>query len=172
MSKEISELCKDNIFNSFYTEHADGLYRFMFYKCGDDSQAMDLVQEAFMKVWTKCSEITFSKAKSYLFQAANNLFLNEVRHHKVVLEYEKMRPNDDSDHESPDFIMEENEYMQKLQTAIANLTDAQREVFLLSRMEGKKYIEIAQLLDISVKAVEKRMSGALGKLRQDFEFFK
>jgi RNA polymerase sigma-70 factor (ECF subfamily) len=34
-------------------------------------------------------------------------------------------------------------------------------VFLMNRIDGKKYREIAELLDISQKAVEKRMSGAL-----------
>ena len=41
--------------------------------------------------------------------------------------------------------------------------------FLLNRIEGKKYAEIAVLLDISVKAVEKRMSLALASLRQKFD---
>ena len=62
--------------------------------------------------------------------------------------------------------------MEKLQKAIANLTDGQREVFLLSRMEDKKYAEIADMLAISVKAVEKRMMGALSALREEFEYFK
>ncbi|MCB0436428.1 MAG: RNA polymerase subunit sigma-70, partial [Mangrovimonas sp.] len=41
--------------------------------------------------------------------------------------------------------------------------------FLLNRIEGKKFKEIAELLDISVKAVEKRIYGALAKLREDIE---
>ena len=144
-----AELCKDSVFNSFYKEHSDSLYRFMYYRCGNKDRSLDLVQEAFLKIWNKCSEVTFEKAKSYLFSAANNLFLNEVRHDKVVLEY-----------------------MDKLQKAIANLTDGQREVFLLSRMEDKKYSEIAEMLAISVKAVEKRMMGALNALREEFQYFR
>ena len=65
--------------------------------------------------------------------------------------------------------MEENEYMQKLQKAISNLTEAQRTAFLLNKIEGKKHKEIAALLDISTKAVEKRIYGALKKLREDIE---
>ncbi|VAV85327.1 RNA polymerase sigma factor RpoE, partial [hydrothermal vent metagenome] len=61
------------------------------------------------------------------------------------------------------------EYMKKLQNAIANLTEAQRTAFLLNRIEGKKHREIAELLDISTKAVEKRIYGALKKLREDIE---
>lgn len=172
MSETIAQLCKDPVFNSFYLEHAESLFSFMYYRCGDKDQAKDLMQEAFMKVWDKCGEINFDKAKTYLFSTANNLFLNVVKHKKVVLEYTKMEPAKESTNEDPEFIMQENEYMKKLQNAIANLTDAQREVFLLNRMEGKKYREIADMLEISIKAVEKRMMGALSKLREEFEYFK
>ena len=44
---------------------------------------------------------------------------------------------------------------------LADMTDSQRVVFLMSRMDGLKNREIAEKLNISIKAVEKRMSGAL-----------
>jgi RNA polymerase sigma-70 factor (ECF subfamily) len=53
----------------------------------------------------------------------------------------------------------------KLHNAIENLSEAQRTAFLLNRIDGKKYAEIADMLGISVKAVEKRISGALVALR-------
>lgn len=56
--------------------------------------------------------------------------------------------------------------IEKLRNAIANLSEAQREAFLLNRIDGKKYKEIAEILGISIKAVEKRISGALESLRQ------
>ena len=65
--------------------------------------------------------------------------------------------------------MEENEFKNKLQNAISNLTEGQRTAFLLNRIEGKKYREIAVILEISVKAVEKRMSLALASLRKEIE---
>ena len=71
--------------------------------------------------------------------------------------------------ESPEFLMQENEYMIELQKAISNLTEAQRSAFLLNRIEGKKHKEIAVLLNISTKAVEKRIYGALKRLRKDID---
>ena len=62
--------------------------------------------------------------------------------------------------------MEEQEFMVKLKKAIADLPDKQREVFLLSRIDKKKYSEISEMLGISIKAVEKRMSQALVILRE------
>ena len=65
--------------------------------------------------------------------------------------------------------MEENQYRKKLENAIANLTEAERVAFLMNRTEGKRFKEIAQILDISTKAVEKRIYGALKKLRKEIE---
>ena len=85
------------------------------------------------------------------------------------MEYAKAAPYLDKTNESPEYILEEEEFKKKLQNTISLLSDAQREVFLLNRIEGKKYREIAELLDVSQKAVEKRMSGALKILREHIE---
>jgi len=94
--------------------------------------------------------------------------LNEVAHRKVVLKHAQLQPRK-VDGQSPEYLLEEKQYQQKLQNAIANLTEAQRTAFLLNRIEGKKYTEIADILDISIKAVEKRMSQALAALRKEIE---
>ena len=75
----------------------------------------------------------------------------------------------DYTHENPEYLMEESEYMEKYQAALEKLTNGQREAFLLNRIEGKKHKEIAALLGISAKAVEKRIYGALKKLREDIK---
>lgn len=163
------KLCEENYFNNFYLEHVQHASNFAFYKCGDTDNALDLVQEAFSKIWENCSKIDFTKAKTYLFTTVNNLFLNAVKHNKVVLEYAKAAPYIDKTNESPEYLLEEEEFKKKLQNAISLLTDGQREVFLLNRIDGMKYREIAELLDVSQKAVEKRMSGALKILREHIE---
>jgi RNA polymerase sigma-70 factor (ECF subfamily) len=61
--------------------------------------------------------------------------------------------------------MLEKEFLEKIEKAIADLPEKQKEVFLLSRIEKKKYREIAEILGISVKAVEKRMHLALIKMK-------
>jgi RNA polymerase sigma-70 factor (ECF subfamily) len=94
--------------------------------------------------------------------------LNEIKHEKVVLNYRKIAPKNYTN-ESPEFLLEEAEYMLKYQKALSNLTDGQREAFLLNRIEGKKHKEIAVLLDISTKAVEKRLYGALKRLRKEID---
>lgn len=164
-----NKLCEENHFNNFYLEHIQSASNFAFYKCGDKDGALDLVQDAFSKIWENCSKIDFTKAKTYLFTTVNNLFLNKVKHLKVVMEYAKESPYLDSTNESPEYILEEEEFKTKLKNTIALLSDSQREVFLLNRIDGKKYREIAELLDVSQKAVEKRMSAALKILREHID---
>ncbi|MDO3694021.1 RNA polymerase sigma-70 factor [Wenyingzhuangia sp. chi5] len=166
MSKKVS-VCEAKIYESIYKKYSKSLYNFMYFKCGDPDRANDLVQESFIKLWNNCAKVIYEKAKSYLYTIANHQFLNEVAHFKVKLKYEQHHNKDDSNIESPDFLLEEKEFMDKLQKALDELTPAEREVFLLNRIENKKYREIAEMLDISVKAVEKRMHKALLKLRKN-----
>jgi len=159
-------ICNEIIFNKVYKAHGKAIWRFIYFKCGNEAQAEDLVQDAFIKLWQNCAKVPVEKAKSFLYTITNNAFLNEVAHKKVVLKHAKYHP-DKVENQSPQFLLEEKQYHQKLQGAIANLTEAQRTAFLLNRIEGKKYREIAEVLDISVKAVEKRMSLALKSLREE-----
>ena len=169
MSDEKSTLCEENHFKDFYLKQVQSASNFAYYKCGDSEAALDIVQDAFAKIWENCSNIDFAKAKTYLFTSINNLFLNTVKHQKVVLQYEKDAPNMDTNNQSPEYLLEEEEFKQKLTQAIASLSEAQREVFLLNRIDGKKYREIAELLHVSQKTVEKRMSAALQILKSQIE---
>lgn len=162
---ENKSVCLPKVFEDVYSTHSEALYNFMYYKCGDADLAQDFVQESFVKLWQNCAKVIFEKAKSYLFTVANNLFLNNVAHKKVVLKHQQKGAIHHTN-ESPEFLMEEQEFMVKLQSAIADLPEKQREVFLLNRIDKKKYREIAELLNVSVKTVEKRMSLALKTLRE------
>jgi RNA polymerase sigma factor (sigma-70 family) len=169
MKQPIQEnICEEQLFERFYKKHSKSLHDFLYYKFGDHLNPRDQVQEAFIKLWQNCKKVSPEKAKSFLFTTANNLMLNAVAHRKVVLKYKKL-PQKKSTNESPEFVMQEKEYQEKLQKAISKLTEAQRVAFLMNRVEGKKFKEIAAILDISVKAVEKRIYGALSKLRKDID---
>ncbi|TCI85863.1 RNA polymerase sigma factor [Tenacibaculum sp. M341] len=170
MKESEKSLCESKVFEEVYKTHVTALRNYVYYKSGDIDVAEDIVQECFMKIWKNCAKIIFSTVKSLLYKMASNSFLNMVSHKKVVLEHQKLSVNNkNSTNENPEFLLEEKEFLKKLQNAIADLSDKEREVFLLNRIDKKKYREIAELLNISVKAVEKRMSSALKKLRTKIE---
>ncbi|OSY88566.1 RNA polymerase sigma-70 factor [Tenacibaculum holothuriorum] len=164
-------VCKPKVFEKVFNEHSEALRNYMYYKSGDMNLAEDIVQESYVKLWKNCAKVLLQKAKSFLFTVANNMFLNDIAHKKVVLKHQQQGAKSYTN-ESPEFVLQEKEFMVKLQNAIADLPEKQREVFLLNRIDKKKYKEIAEMLGISVKAVEKRMSLALKNLREKIEFLK
>lgn len=169
MSKSLFDnICEENLFSSLFTKYSKSLHDFLYYKYGSHIHPDDKVQEAFIKLWDNCSKISVEKAKSFLFTVANNNVLNDLKHQKVVLNYQKIKPKGHTN-ETPEFLLEEEEYMKKYQNALSKLTNGQREAFLLNRIEGKRHKEIAEMLNISVKGVEKRLYGALKSLRKEIE---
>jgi len=165
-------ICEELTYAAFFKNHARALRNYLYYKFGNEEQADDVTQEAFIKLWENCANVPPEKAKSFLYTVANNTTLNQIAHQKVVLEYSKRNVNHDTNNQDPEFLLEEEQFKVKLQKAIANLSEAQRTAFLMHRIDGKKYHEIAQILDISVKAVEKRIHGALLQLRKEIDNFR
>ncbi len=163
-----TDICEEHVFSKIFNSLSNDVYNFLRYKYGDGLNPRDKVQEAFIKLWDNCKSISPEKAKSFLFTTANNMMLNEYKHQKVVLKHQQSKPKDYTN-ESPEFLLEESEYMQKYENALAKLTEAQRVAFLLNRIEGKKHKEIAEMLGISRKGVEKRIYGALEKLRKEID---
>ena len=150
-------ICDESLFSTFFKNNVKSLRNYLYFKFGNEEQSNDMTQEAFIKLWENCADVPPEKAKSFLYTVANNASLNQIAHQKVVLNYTKNNTLNDRTNVNPEYIFEEEQFKVKLETAIANLTEGQRTAFLLNRIEGKKYAEIAEMLDISVKAVEKRI---------------
>ena len=166
MTTELPDsVCDERVFQKIFEANSKDLFRFLYYKYWKDNNPQDLVQDAFIKLWNNCMKVLPEKARSFLFTVANNQMLNELAKKKTALAYSQQKTKDYT-HESPEFVMEENEYMTRLQRAIEELTPEQRAAFLLNRIEGKKHQEIAEMLGISRKAVEKRIYLALARLKE------
>lgn len=173
MEKEINEnVCEEHLYKKVYNTYSEVINNYFYYKFGNKEMAEESVQEAFIKLWENCKKVPFSKAKSFLYTVANNLSLNKYKHKKVVLNYAKTVPQRTEDMQNPEYIMMEEEFKAKLELAIQQLSEKQRTAFLLHRIDEKSYKEIAEILRISVKAVEKRMQKALESLRKNIDEFK
>ena len=135
---------------------------------GDLDTAKNLVHEVFIQVWEKFDSLPpESNYKSYCYTAVRNKCLNHIRDKKKFVMLH------DADHEPQitNTTLETAELQQKIETAIAALPEKCRMVFELNRIEGLKYSEIADKLNISIKTVEAQMSKALTIMREHLREF-
>ena len=158
MTKEEFKTCFDQYF--------DAIRNYIYYKSGDSQLATDIAQDVFLKLWEKDVEFIENATKSLLYKMANQRFIDFVRKSKVINTYQAKIQLSIKDSMNPQSQLEYKELKQRYELALARLPDKQREVFLMSRIEELTYSEIALRLNISVKAVEKRMYNALQKLRK------
>ena len=170
-SRNTKNVCQEKVFNDIFKSISKDLHDFLYYKYGENNNPGDIVQAAFEKLWKNCENVIPEKAKSFLFTVANNEMLNTISRQKTVLNYSLQKPKDYTV-ETPEYLLEEKEYHDRLKKAIEELSEEQRVTFLLNRIEGKKHQEIAEMLGISRKAVEKRIYTALNILRQKVEIHK
>ncbi len=136
----------------------------MFYRSGDPELATDIAQETFLKIWEKQNKIDDARVKGLLFKIANNLFVSHYRKEKRSFEFFKnYEPEEKSRTPEEDLVFEQ--LKENYSHALQRMPEKQRTVFLMSRVDQLTYNEIAEMVGVSVKAVEKRMKLALHFLR-------
>ena len=119
----MDNVCEDQVYSSVFRANSKTLFNFIYYKFGNEEKAHDAVQEAFVKLWENCGKVSPEKAKSYLYTVANNTDLNVIKAEKVRLKYAE--PTLERSNESPEFLLEEKEYKEKLDNALNHLPENQ-----------------------------------------------
>jgi RNA polymerase sigma-70 factor (ECF subfamily) len=158
-------VCNEQVFKKLFLDHAKDLYRYLYYRFGARANPQDMVQEAFIKLWNNCLRVPLEKARAFLYTVANNQTLNDLAKEKTALDYRaQVNPNQFS--ESPNDLLEEKEYLERLQAAIEGLPPDQRAAFMLSRVENKTHQEIAEIMGQPRKTVEKKIYAAVRALQE------
>jgi RNA polymerase sigma-70 factor (ECF subfamily) len=141
---------------------------FLYFKTSNAELSEDVAQDAFVKLWETRHRIDKSSIKAYLYTIANNLAINQLKREQLKFKFLNLQV-ERKENVTPEYLMEMQEFDQKLQDTLAKIPDGAREVFLMNRIEGMKYHEIAERLGLSMKAIEKRMSKALAIIREDIK---
>lgn len=152
-------------FKMIYDAHFDDLRRYLIYRSGDQDLSADIAQNVFMKIWIKKIDIAKGNIKSLLFKMATDEFISHIRRNKVERDYSNgidLRLMRESD-------IDEDFSHQKLQfeKALNQLPEKQKTALLMNKIQGLTYGEIAEILNLSVKAIEKRIHLALKHLKQN-----
>ncbi|SHE66807.1 RNA polymerase sigma-70 factor, ECF subfamily [Mariniphaga anaerophila] len=141
--------------------------------------AKSLVQDAFITFWEKNPDVsTESQLQSYLYTIVKNNCLMRLRHEKIEKGYvneAELRIQNQVYSSALQQLDTSEIAFQEIETIIektlSDLPPRCREVFVLSRLEGKKNHEVAQELNISVKAVEAQITKALKVFRIELRDF-
>lgn len=151
-------------FKNCFNEWFDEIRNYVNYRCADADLATDIAQEAFAKLWEKKFEYEGERTKGLLYKIAKNLWINQYRKSQSESKYRlSLSFKEGSNDTENQFYYQE--LKSKYEQALTALPEKRRVVFLMSRMDNMTYAQISIQLDISVKAVEKRMKLALGELR-------
>ena len=152
-------------FKYLFDTYFDAIRNYLYFRSGNTELSTDIAQECFMRVWEKRDSFKDPPVKALLYKIANDLFISKYRKDLVAQSYIANTKQYDET-ESPEEILEYKELNRRYEFALTQLSEKQRVVFLMSRNEGYKYAEIAERLNLSVKAVEKRMKHALQFLKK------
>lgn len=156
-------------FRILYDSYAPRLYGFVFNLTKSSYLAKEIVQETFIKIWEKRSDLrTDASFKSYIFTIAKNHILNSFRNQLLINElisYD-LQMNDlkisESNTEKQAELNDLVNYIEKIKQL---LTPRQKQIFELSREKGLSIEEIAEALNISERTVKNQLHLSLQTLR-------
>lgn len=151
--------------HGLFEKHYGELLGFALRYVDSEDTAADVVQEVFVRVWSRRSDRRLvDVSRAYLFRAVRNEALNrqtadERRRERWSFSTGERRPP------TPEDELQDRELAREVERAIADLPPRCREIFLLVRDDGLTYREAAEVLDLSESTVATQMGRALQRLR-------
>jgi len=158
-------------FERLFESYSQKLYRFSLSYLKSETEAEEIVQEVFLKIWENHESLKNETSfQSYLFTIAFNAirkhFNNKSKNEKYRTEILEFLASENSSIESkPDFEV----LITKLEQLIDQMPDRRKEIFLKRKKEGKSVREIATSMYISPKTVENQITEAMHFLKKEFD---
>ncbi|MEM9142833.1 MAG: RNA polymerase sigma-70 factor [Bacteroidota bacterium] len=158
-------------YGHLFTHYYEWLCNYILKLSGNPSMSEDVVQEVMLALWEKRAQLRITgSVKGYLFTCCRNQFLQQVRKEKRRIDLLDKIQWEVISAEYPEYQEESKPQSQsRLKVLLEKLPPKCKEIFIMNKLERKKYREIAEDLDISVKTVENHMSKALRIVRDTSE---
>lgn len=154
----------------------------MHHLLGNADEAEDLAQEVFLRVYrTRKKYRPKAKFSTWLFTIANNLALNALRNRQrkpaIPLELRESGPlgprpaeqlvkNRDA---APSYSLQHAELTDRIRMALDKLNERQKMAVILNKFEDMGYAEIAEVMELTTKAVKSLLSRARARLREELQ---
>lgn len=131
-----------------------------------DSDAEDIVQETFLKLWNMRDRLDeYNNAEALAMQMVKNLSIDKLRTKKYYGEEAEMM-NISSGTKSPAELLEEKEIVSHIRQTIAGLPYLQQTIIRMKDIEGYELSEIAAITGSQIEAVRANLSRARKKVRE------
>ena len=150
-------------FNIVFLTQRLSLLRTLQGMVGNPSTAEDLLQETYLRVTRALDERPVEHLEPFVFQTARNLALDHLRARRVQARTlvedvpEQIRHNVAAPTSSSEDAAHAEQLLKHLSVSLGQLSTRQQRIFILSRLHGASYLEIAEQLQVSASTVQKEL---------------
>jgi RNA polymerase sigma-70 factor (ECF subfamily) len=158
---------RESAYRQLFEQYYQRLVVFAHRYLEDLESARDIVQDLFVDLYDSRHSVSIQTSlKSYLFSAVKNRCLNQVKHEQVKEKHRNMSRSE-ANVTDPELeeIMDAVELEARVYDIVSKLPEKCRQIYIMSRVDGKRNSEIADELNLSVRTVETQISKALKSLK-------
>lgn len=170
LMNRVSARGDDRAFDELYNRHSRRLMGFLFRQLGGDGErAADLMQDAFLRVWSKRERYKPDGGfLTWLFSIAYNLLKNEYRHSDYSDAYRRhiQLTHDESQDENISTLLDNKAFDDALQKELRGIDPQSRMLFSLRYEEDMPIGQIAMIMDIPEGTVKSRLHTLIQKLKE------
>ncbi len=161
-------------FGELVSRYQDRLYNTVYRLVDNAEDAQDVVQDAFLNAYQSLASFKGdSQFFTWLYRIAINTAISLKRKQRVALTIKAGRvgqgaaePLDASEFSRPEHSMERAEQERQIQSALSRLSAEHRTVLILKDMEGQKYEDMAEILQVPIGTIRSRLHRARIELRE------
>lgn len=149
-----------------YAQYSNSLRNFFTRRVKSRDEAEDMTHDLLLKMAQRQGIEQMENPEGFLFTAASNALRDRARHDKIVEGYQTVGGLTGKTVEelSPERVLISKQTLERLLLALDKLDGRARDVFILHRLEGMKYADIARMYGLSVSSIEKDMIRAIAHL--------
>ncbi len=159
-------------FSELIDEHQDRVYSFAYYLLGSKEEAEDVAQEVLLRLWKNIESVKFEAAGGWLSRVTRNACFDRLRQRRTQnrlfatsLDTPGLDPATQATEDNPESRANSWDVQRHLRQALAEIAEPHRSIVILREIQGLKYIEIAELLEIPINTVKTYLHRARRTLR-------
>ncbi|MBO9154339.1 RNA polymerase sigma factor [Chitinophaga sp. GCM10012297] len=158
-------------FISLIMPFREKLYRFALRLLGNEEDAKDIIQDAFVKVWNNKDKMgELQNLEAWCMRITRNLALDKIKSRKYRVTDDLERAGEvPAAHHSPHQSAEKSDLMRRVHGAIRGLPEKYRTILQLRDIDGLSYQEIGEVLEIELGEVKVNLHRARKQVREQLQ---